>query len=645
MTLDLVNDSLRFVIASFEIISASAPHIYHSAILLSPQTSIIRKLYKTHASPFVRIIQGLPVSWEPIVLAPEPYATIVATAWSPCSRFIAVSRSYTNTTEILDSVTLERLTTFGLPHKAQWISFSSDSHLLTQVSSKWELTSWDLQTGGPVSTIPSEPDMSGRECFSLTHSMDGKMVAVAYWDSSTTVTTGISTYDLSSKRRIYSHHVSEGRIVAPIWTLGEYVQFVTVKPGSITIWKVRFTSIFTLVEVESLPAPDNTGRSGECLFHPTLSRLAFASFRTGFIWDAQSSKLLLNFISNGQFACGDHPKRMSFSSDGHIFAYRTPNQGVHLWKESPTGYILQKSIPSPEIHIGPLLSPGGESIIIPYVLKIQLWHMEDPAPPISSTEPTKRASFILEFSPDKTLAAVARLGEKTAIVLDIESGNPWLTINMGMEIVSLGITESTIVIVGGGWIVTWNLPQEDHTSNTRLNVGDGIQATTLGCSAPLHPVLLSCTSISPDLKYIAMAESTPEVLEILNIYNLSTGKHLTGVKTEAWMPWFTPDGCEVWCKGAGFEEGWTITKDTESDLIKLEPLGPTAHPLGGFPWQSCYGFEIAQNGWILDSCGKRLLWLPRHWRLGDMCRKWSGQFLGLLNDELLPEAVILECKR
>ena len=101
--------------------------------------------------------------------------------------------------------------------------------------------------------------------------MDGKIVAFAYRDLRNDI---ISTYNLISRTHIYSHHVSEEETVLQIWTHGEFLQFATEKPGSITIWEVGFTSEHTLAEIESLPTPDDTG-SGECLFLPTLSRLAF----------------------------------------------------------------------------------------------------------------------------------------------------------------------------------------------------------------------------------------------------------------------------------------------------------------------------------------------------------------------------------
>jgi hypothetical protein len=63
-TLDLVNDCFQFVTAFFEVISTSAPHIYHSAMPLSPRTSIVWKLYKPYANPLVRFVHGVPISWD-----------------------------------------------------------------------------------------------------------------------------------------------------------------------------------------------------------------------------------------------------------------------------------------------------------------------------------------------------------------------------------------------------------------------------------------------------------------------------------------------------------------------------------------------------------------------------------------------------
>ena len=109
------------------------------------------------------------------------------------------------------------------------------------------------------------------------------------------------------------------------------------------------------------------------------------------------------------------------------------------------------------------------------------------------------------------------------------------------------------------------------------------------------------------------------------------------------VPWFTPDGRETW---GSLEEGsslsgWKIIEDSGSSVVKLQLLGPTACPSGALPWQSSRGYKVTDDGWILSSTRKRLLWLPHLWNSDEKNRTWSGRFLGLRHDEL-SEIVIFE---
>ena len=123
---------------------------------------------------------------------------------------------------------------------------------------------------------------------------------------------------------------------------------------------------------------------------------------------------------------------------------------------------------------------------------------------------------------------------------------------------------------------------------------------------------------------------------------MPTGKHLVRTTSEsASEPWFTRDGREVWSSRDMPMEGWKIVKSGKSDIIGLEPLGPNAKPSGGCSWESSHGHSITDDGWILDSRKKRVMWLPHRWRIDEELRIWDGRFLGLL-DRKLPEPVILE---
>ena len=159
-TLDLVNDCLCFVTRFFEAINASAPHIYHSALPLCPRTSLVWGLYEPYANPFVRLVHGTPNSWDLHAATFKCNDKINNIAWSPCSRFIAVTFCSYSEIQILDAVTLDQLFTmspiisrisigFYESDENGYLSFSPNGHVLTYC--KWGcICSWDLQTGGLI---------------------------------------------------------------------------------------------------------------------------------------------------------------------------------------------------------------------------------------------------------------------------------------------------------------------------------------------------------------------------------------------------------------------------------------------------------------------------------------------------------------
>jgi len=619
------------------VISTSAPHLYHSALPLSPRTSIVHELHKPYVRPLSRVVYGLPISWEPVVATVRHRWPVTNAAWSPCSRFIAVALFAM--IEILDAVTLERLHTFTHPstERTGWLSFSPDSRSLTQFHD-YGLTTWDLQTGGRISVIPLPSNISHSQYFSSTYSMDGKMVAVAYRDTvyndnSVSTSNGISTYNLLSGTQIYSHDVSKGRIVASIWTHGEFLRFATVKPGSIAIWEGRFTSESTLAEIESLSAPDDIG-SEEHLFLPTRSRLAFILGEAVMVWDARDSTFLLNFV------VGNRPKGLFFSSDGHFFACGTTGQEVHLLKESPTGYVLHRKLVSSVVRPlskrdATLLSPNGESIITSKYSETRLWRTTDPVTSLSRvpTQPVQRTRSILGFSQDELLAAFTRSGDNMATIVDLRSGDPRLIIDADTRIYGLGVTGTTIVVVGDRGIITWNLPAEDGVLDARMNI-DSVR--TIELKLPTVEPLYSA-SISPNFNYIAVVRGSN-----LEIYKMSTGDYLagTGVGVKpANVLGFTPDEREVWfVDGLLRPRGCKIVEDREYGGVELELLGWNESMSDRFP---SHGYKVTDDGWMLNSRKTRLIWLPHHWRKYQLEYSWGGRFLGLLDDEL-SEPIILE---
>ena len=627
--------------AFFEVISTSAPHIYHSALPLSPRTSIVFQRYQQCARPLVRVVRGLPTSWDPIAATMFRIHSISDAVWSPCGRRIAISRA--RKVVVLDGLTLAPLHTFDTPphHRDEpfALSFSPDSRLLTHFC-HGEVTNWDLQTGGLVGTIPPGPSESPPSCLSTAYSTDGKTLGAVCRDPAKTPPFTIATYDLQFRTHVHSHPVSEGRVIAPIWAHGECLRFATVKSGAIIIWEIGFTLPQTLTEVALLSAPDEIVHAKNYLFLPTLSRLAFTAQTTTSIWDARESKFLLNFADRTE------AYRMSFPSDGRFFACANRGGDLNVWKETSAGYTLHQ-----RLHFGngttPLFSPNGGSIIS-CTLTIHLWPTEDPitTPPILPAKSKDRTEFVLSLSPDEKLAAVARWRENVVTIFDLGSGNPRLVIDTGIGVLCLRVTGSTVVVAGGGKAATWNLPADNHSLNVRADINDAIQTTAFdhpGRSSDLLETDTTESTISPTLDRIATVVYPNLAPAELNLYNAFTGKHLTSTPPGAFtaMLYFSQDGCEIWPATPKVCHGWKVVEDSKPGVTELELLRPTARPSLVFPWQSSRGYEVREDGWVLGNTWKRLLWLPPRWRSHDFNRAWSGRFLGIGHGEL-PEVVILE---
>ena len=296
---DLTDDCFRFVTAYFEIISASSPHIYHTALVIAPPKSMVRGLYESHTRPFIRVVCGVPMSWGARTTAATRPSRINLAVWSPCNRFIAITWKNARTVDVLDSATLQRLQTLEFPQDVHTedgvLVFSPDSRILTCSRMRFgdhrdrrsSVVSWDLQTGRASSVIGQEPARDDTGVSSITYLANGKMLGVAYC-----YTKGIDifVYDFASGMLIHSHSLDDAVPLARhIWTHGESLRFATANATTITISEVGFIPGATPTEVETLPAPiDFDGELPELAqLHPALCRLAFISQGRILIWDVQ----------------------------------------------------------------------------------------------------------------------------------------------------------------------------------------------------------------------------------------------------------------------------------------------------------------------------------------------------------------------
>ena len=503
------------------------------------------------------------------------------------------------------------------------IVFSPDGRLLTGCSYNfppYHIVSWDFQTGGLISEIVAREDiMPDRP---MIYSARGTLLGVLAGDRGTHT---VDIYDVLSGTHTSSHSVG-GSVARAVWTHEECLRFTTVELGSIIIWEVGFNSRQPPTKVGSLPTPASSLSPTGFLLLPTLSRIAITQRGRVLVWDARHRKILLDSVDV------KGPRNTSFSPDGRLFVCGSSRPELYLWREeAPNGYVLHRVFTASTAFTTQVISPDGESIVSFRRLMVQLWR--------TTTSPTLSGDliqasqgtlgeFILQFSPGEKLAAVGRRRGNAITVLDLKSGDLRFIIDTDMDICGMGMTESTVLVAGDGKVVTWDLPVGNCVLSTRT------KTNTFNHSA--SPGMGLYISVSPDLRHVA----TKQFSKDLHVYDMHTGKLLAVAESKGDIPGFALDGHGVWCTTINGEvDRWNIIKDIKSDVIKLRRFRSTE--AWGFPWQSPRDYQVTSDGWVLSSSGKRLLWLPPHWRSHETHRMWSGSFLALLHGEL-PEAVILE---
>ena len=649
--MDLARDCSRFVSTYFDIISASSPHIYHSALPVSPKTSIIWKLYASHAQPFIRVAYGRPDSWDSYTTATTYPFKIKLAAWSPCNRLIAVSEPYPfEAVHILDSVTLQKLQSFQHPDYSysKNLIFSPDSRILTSCgynTGEAFVVSWDLQTGCIVGKIGWKPAPNN---FYTTHSTNGKIVAVLH--EHTHQDFSISICDITSSKRTHNIDVPNGCLPCGIWTHSESLRFAvidrrdaqTTGGKSVTIWEVGFAPGATATRVETLltPEPVKSPLSFPQSFtHPqslSTPRLPVVSLgdNIAVVSDAQTSQLLLYLRGV------DRVEMTTCSSGGPFFACSIPGSGIYLWKDSPTGYVLHGKLPSPPLSSlpvlcpTPLLSPDGKSIIIISRSMVRLWSTKS-FPNTPSDAFVEPHEFSFEFLRNSSLAVFSRNGGNRVTLLDFRSGVPQLIINAGMKVRGLGVTKDTVVAISDAGATTWKPPRESLLPGATMNVVDSTQTIKFCFQHEKEKDLeVHAASLSPDSRHIIIHGRSWGFC----VYSATDGKYVHRSDSLGSRLWFTPNNRNV---GLLVHEdiGYLYEVGTQGALAGEQVFDPRQGK-HGCPCTSS-DYEVLDDGWILGSRSERLLMLPPLWRSPMWQRVWNGQFLALLHGEL-PGPVILE---
>ena len=476
-------DSLQFVTEFFNIISQSAPHIYHSALLLAPQSSVVQNLYSQQiCSPVSGIISGMPVSWGSCTASAGAIPLGVSTAvWSPCGQFVTTAPVSGGQIQILDSNTLERVSTLNLPieyDSSKFLSFSPNGHLLVCADMNWLvifpvsvpiLTSvprhrsiarpiivLDVQTGVVINNQKSQDLSTSHDPLRYFLGKNGAITSM-HRDGTFYVHNCLS-----------GDHIYMGRFGASSncqlgthWAHGESLQFSTLfkddRECVVNIHELQPTSTPPLLLISSFPVPFHEGVFS---FSPVSFHASFATMQKVIILNAQDSRILLQFkpthLLNGESG--------QFSADGCFFACESSGYEIHIWKNTSTDYVPWSNLQPQLSFRGFSFSPTKSSILTWGNNGVQLLEPGNcPTSPSFNTPKhhQKHWGHLVAYSMDGVHVATAQQWGSVVRVLDTLSNTTQQFLDANLQILAIKVVGNTIFVADEHKLVSWNLETGD----------------------------------------------------------------------------------------------------------------------------------------------------------------------------------------
>ena len=568
----------------FEVINISATHIYHSALELSPLSSVTRELYyHQHCVPFPRVATGILGSWSPGIAISSIGCDKSSITWSPCNQFVATQTE--KVVKIWDALTFILLSTL-YPSKPTSqltgaLAYSPDGYSLA-CASDTAMIIWDIQTGG----VAKEIQCNGTYNDSLVWSSDGRSICTTGqgWGLS------LCVYDVVSGTVLPPiTHWSQG--TPHLWPHNNSFRLMTTdqKGGvhTVDIYEVDSTPI----KIESFPIQLGGSDYRIKSFSPSSYRISVKIYGDDcqlLILDIQNLGLLLT--KGGDFS--SH----CFSPDGSLFA-ASHEDSVHIWKYDNDHYNPWREFTSPdysnsESNFSFLFSPSSSSILGCFWNSLQLWRLNGP-----SIAPTTHVEQLGIFSYSGTHIITAHYRESVVTIANLLSHIPSQFIDTNIEISDLGLTGNVLLVVGSekvqGSVVVmaWLLAKEGLVNGVfdkrRADHSDSIWTLPAPQDRPWA------------LKFSFEGETGlfESDRTILQIYNIRTGEALEPTEQPLHL----------------HRHRTSILDMMYTQYKFCNHLACNIPPWNGWgPSQT-----ILEEGWIKDCEGKHLLWLPIEWRATD----------------------------
>jgi len=483
---------------------------------------------------------------------------------------------------------------------------------------------WDIQTGVAINYIDSE--ITGK----ITFFGDCGII---------TVTNG---GDFFICDRLNGGRLHKGQLQPPNhhkpyvqWVHKESLQFATSHKTNgklaINIQGFQPSSNPLSFTAKSFPVPF---LNGEFSFSPVSFHASFVTETEVVIVDVQGSKILLNTKTTELL----YNPPGQFSPNGSFLACKTLGNNIHIWRNTPTGYVPWSAL-QPRLKFDDFsFSPTATSVLTWGEFHgIQVLHPENSvsSPSLNEMKPLyQQRAHLVACSADGSHIVIAQQDGNVVTVLDSLLGTMIHSIHVGVEIQAIRIVDDTLLVAGRHRLISWN-----------LGAGDG--ATVGGSShdiITMHMDGAHKLALSIDCSKMAFAFEQTTIL-----YNITAQAVL--IKCEMYGTIqdikFSQDGnlLYVWSCDMSLFGNYKV------HLTKFETGGDgclvrvTKEWLEDRKWDSFFlpsqRYHPLFSKWVSDPSGHKCLWLPPHWRSKEYSDvEYEHNFLALVGSHYQKPIII-----
>lgn len=353
----VVQDATRFLYAHSSTIEATPMQLYISALIFSPRTSLIRRIYQHQIPSWVLSIPSLSESWNPQLRQLHYRGSAEVVAYSPDGKLMAsghlggkiclwdaitgakrrtlrghseeaVSLSFSPNSSVLmsasddmtirfwNTITGTKVTKYRWRHRVRCAAFMPDGKKIIFVQSPGSIYLWDIIENKKVWSAHRTGDDSSKGYGNVTISPDGKRIACG---------------DRDNRNNVWLLDAENGKSLHNAKCFDKGVTSFDFSPDS----KLLAVGLFKNIEIWNI-ATGATRRIStkvivnEVLFSPDGKKIAVAVSGATQILNVASGKKWCD-LQDPHLRSHGMPQRFAFSPDGSAISSVSGDNGVIVW--------------------------------------------------------------------------------------------------------------------------------------------------------------------------------------------------------------------------------------------------------------------------------------------------------------------------